>query len=525
MMKKLLCVLMSAFMLIAACACGNNPADNSNSGGGNSSSDEITVTEGYTVHEIEAGSGYEVGGYGAQIDTDQFMPFNNLTDEERTMLKTRISEMNVQYTRIKMFGEYFEMANDNDDPNVFDYDAAGVFFDSTEMKALYEVLDLCEENGIKVDLSWYNCNSTFKAYDQTDENGKLYQGTWMGYSFDETNTWCTAPRMTETFDGYAEQAENIAVCLDYLINKKNYTCIYGFSFIAEGFYSPNGIVWDEYVRCCDVINKRLIKDGLKDKVIFIGTSNESKNMKMFEELQTPLKDIFDIGGFGLYHWDLSDLKTNRYTQADYFENLKAVCDRLGYDNFAVPEFCTHNRHSLNATTWDDVEDYDAALWHATLVIDAAKYGFTTLNHYIIGDTYFTNSYVHTMGLWMYRDNGWKAHPAYYVWAMVCKYTDVGAKVYNIDFDREKDVMTMAFLLPEGGWTYLAVNFGDKTEKVAFVNQNENKPGKVNLYRLTESAIPENRVCETPDKYDEENGSDGVVYLKLSPMSLTVVSTR
>lgn len=70
MMKKLLCILMSAFMLIAACACGNDPADNSNSGGGNSSPGEITVTEGYTVHEIEAESGYEVGGYGAQIDTD-----------------------------------------------------------------------------------------------------------------------------------------------------------------------------------------------------------------------------------------------------------------------------------------------------------------------------------------------------------------------------------------------------------------------------------------------------------------------
>jgi hypothetical protein len=414
------------------------------------------------------------------------------------------------------------MENDNNDPNTFDYNGQGVFFESTEMKALYEVLDLCEEAGIRVDLSWYNCCTTFKAWDQTNASGNLYQGTWMGYTFNEVNSWCSAPRMTDTFNGYEEQAENIAVCLDYLINTKGYTCLYGFSFIAEGFCSPTGINWNEYIECCKVINDRLIADGLRDKLLFIGTSNESKNLKMFEELQTPLKDIFDVGGFGNYHWDL---ESNPYSPGDHWAQLRDVCNNLGYEDFICAEWCTSNKHALDATTWADVDTYESALYHATFMIDAAKWGFTTLNHYIVGDTFFTNSYVHKMGLWYYKDNGWKAHPKYYIWAMVCKYTDIGAEVYNIDYDTEGDIMAVAFKLPDGSWSYMLVNKGESSQKVAVVNLNENRAGAMNCYKFTESAVPEDRACVLPESYKTEDASDGVVYVTLPAMSFTVISDK
>lgn len=511
--KKIVSIAFALCVMFSFVACGK-PSEGNHT-------PEVEVPAEYTRLDIKTASGYTVGGYGAQIDTDQFMPFNQLTEQERTMLKQRIKDMNLQYTRIKMFGEYFEMANDNDDPNVFDYNASGVFFDSTEMKALYEVLDLCEENGIRVDLSWYNCNATFRAYDQKDADGKLYEGTWMGYTWEEAKTWCTAPR-TDTIDGYAEQAENISVCLDYLLNTKGYTCIYGFSFIAEGFYSPSGIDWDEYVKCCEVINNRLIKDGLRDKLLFIGTSNEAKNLGRFEELQKPLKDIFDVGGFGNYHWDIT---SNPYAPGDHWSQLREVCDNLGYTDFICAEWCTSNSHALDATTWDDVDTYESALYHATFMIDAAKYGFTTLNHYIVGDTFFTNSYVHKMGLWLYRDGGWKAHPKYYVWGMVCKYTDIGAEVYNIDYDTEGDVMAVAFKLPDGSWSYMLVNKGETGKKVAVVNTNADRAGKMQCYKVTESSVPEDRACVLPESYKEEDASDGVVYLTLPAMSFTVVSDR
>lgn len=79
------------------------------------------------------------------------MPWNKLTADEEKMLEQRIADMNLQYTRIKMFPEFFERGNDNDDPNVFDYDSEDVDFESVEMKALYKI-------------SWISAKSTVTAW-------------------------------------------------------------------------------------------------------------------------------------------------------------------------------------------------------------------------------------------------------------------------------------------------------------------------------------------------------------------------
>ena len=63
--------------------------------------------------------------FGAQIDTDVYMPWNNLTADEEGMLEKRIADMNLQFTRITLFPEFFDRTNDNDDTDVFDAAAEG----------------------------------------------------------------------------------------------------------------------------------------------------------------------------------------------------------------------------------------------------------------------------------------------------------------------------------------------------------------------------------------------------------------
>lgn len=201
-MKKIICLLMAVLMLFSLIACDTD--QNGDTGG------DIEVDSNYTRYDVTEKLKYKTEGFGAQIDTDVYMPWNNLSSTEEEMLEQRIADMNLQYTRIKFFPEFFERDNDNDDPNVFNYDSPDVDFECTEMQALYKILDICEKYGINVDLSWYGAYTTFKSYDGQ------YEGSWLGY--DEIG-WVSAPRKTDDFDGYAEYAENIAVGLDYLKQK------------------------------------------------------------------------------------------------------------------------------------------------------------------------------------------------------------------------------------------------------------------------------------------------------------------
>lgn len=144
-MKKIICLAAAVILAVSAAGCGNT-GDTSEASSA-SSQTQIEVAAGYERYDLGEALDTVTAGFGAQIDTDVYMPWNNLTADEEAMLEKRIADMNLQFTRIKFFPEFFERANDNDDPDVFDADAEGIDFDSTEMRALYKILDICENTG------------------------------------------------------------------------------------------------------------------------------------------------------------------------------------------------------------------------------------------------------------------------------------------------------------------------------------------------------------------------------------------
>lgn len=513
-MKKIICLTAAVILAVSAAGCGNT-GDTSEASSA-SSQTQIEVAAGYERYDVGEALDTVTAGFGAQIDTDVYMPWNNLTADEEAMLEKRIADMNLQFTRIKFFPEFFERANDNDDPDVFDADAEGIDFDSTEMRALYKILDICEKYGINVDLSWYGCYAWFDSYD-----GK-YDGSWLGYSDEVTmqKNWVTAPRKTAEFDGFAEYAENIYVGLDYLINVKKYTCLYGFSVIAEMFMDDKGVIsWDAYAECVKGIDERLEKEGLRDKIKFLGTSNSGNNTKYFKDEQAKTKDYFDILGTGNYNWDNDDYNESMET---YFADIIGIARDYGKQGWYVAEFC-QGKHFINAVDKEDIDWYEAGLYISRFVIAAASQGATMLNHYILGDTWFTNSYVHTMGLWAYRDKGWKAHPEYYFYGLICKYTDIGSKVYPIK--STDDVSMIAFQLPDGSWSYMMANCAGAAKKVAVVNAASDGPKKLDAYKVTEALIPSDRAVELPTAYDNVDVSGGVTYVTLPANGFVVLSDK
>ncbi len=527
-MKKIWSVALGALMAFSALAgCGDNGGDSgSNSTSGVGEITDIQVAAGYTPYELEDCLSTVTEGFGAQIDTDVYMPWNDLTLEEEAMLKQRIEDMNLQFTRIKFFPEFFEHENDNDDPNTFNYEAEGVDFNSVEMQALYKVLDICEEYNINVDLSWYGCYAWFKSYAEDENGDPKYQGSWMGWSNAEVgeNHWVVAPKKTASFDGYAEYAENIYVTLKYLTEVKKYTCIWGFSVIAEMFMVMEDgqpkLSWDAYAECLEVIDARLKKEGMRDDYKFIGTSNSGHNLKYFPDEQEKTKDYFDILGTGNYNWEFKDASESI---RNYYTDIVNIANDLGKEGFYVAEFC-QGKHFLNAVDKTDIDDYTAGMYIATFLIEAVSGGATAFNHYILGDTYFTNSYVHTMGLWQWRTADWKAHPEYYFWGLICKYTDIGCKVYPI-VSEDYDVSIVAFQLPGGEWTYMVVNKSNEAKKVAIVNGRADRPESMNAYRITEASIPEDRAVVLPEAYTSVSTKDGVAYVNIPACSFTVLSNK
>ncbi|MCI5744731.1 MAG: hypothetical protein MR270_00370 [Erysipelotrichaceae bacterium] len=513
--------LLLSIILLASC----NNANNTSSDVNTSSSDEtIQITSGYTRYDVEDKNESPIVGFGAQMDTDIFMPQNNMSAEDEKIWEERIAEMNLKYTRIKYFPEFLERENDNDDPNSFDFNANGVDINCAEMQALYKVLDICQKYDIKVDFSVSGCWHWFKSYD-----GK-YTSSWLASDSPAlANYWVTGP-----YD-YYEYAENVAAVLDLLINQKGYTCIWGVSNISESFFDMQGVKhWEDYVLSCQIIHEKLQKEGLRDKVKLFGTSECGNIPKLYDEELSTVDDIFDVCGNGNYMWDY---RCYNESMQNYFEEMIAIMKKHNIKDYAISEFC-QGLHFLDAVNKTDIDDYEAGLYIARFCIEAAKAGVTAFDHYILGDCLF-GSYIHTMGLWMYRDSNltnegyisWAAHPEFYFYRMICKYTDTGAYAYKVNqelvgeyADVDRYITAVAFELPDGKWSYMIANNSSDTRKIAIVNQNGNID-KMNCYKVTESMIPEDRNCEPFEAFKEITVTNGVAYLSVPANGLLVVSNK
>lgn len=233
------------------------------------------------------------------------------------------------------------------------------------------------------------------------------------------------------------------------------------------FMNAEGIIsWDEYAVCLGVIDAKLRKDGMRDKLKFIGSSNAGNVPKNFKVEQEKTKQYYDILGTGNYNWD-NDAPME--SAENYFTEMIGISKEFGKKGWYVAEFC-QGKHFINAVDKEDIDWYTAGLYVARFATAATSVGATAFNHYILGDTRFNNKSYHTMGLWMYRDNGWKAHPEFYFYAMVCRYSDIGSKIYPIvqadKYNPQYDINMVALKLPDGSWTYFICNNSDDVKKWA-----------------------------------------------------------
>lgn len=289
---------------------------------------EISIDPEYTRYDIALSNGRKTEGYGCQVDTHIFKESNGnyYSEEDFEEWLARIDDMGLQSIRTQVFPEWYERGNDNGDYDLFDYESPNVDMESIEMQQLYRLLDLCEERDIKVDLSFYGCNRIFASQD-----GKI-SGSWLANTY--TGNWITAPKTEDengnSFAGNEEYAESVSALLSYLLDVKQYTCIYEFSLFPEpnlSFLDPQGKSNDNaYAAFCKVVYEKLKADGLWGRVLFSGPGDCANDPARYENYTKLLAGVYQKNTSSVYRFNDTSTNAEMY---EYAKTLVDICDREG----------------------------------------------------------------------------------------------------------------------------------------------------------------------------------------------------
>ncbi len=501
--RKIAAVVLATMLSLSVVACAEKKDPPEEKGEG-----EVNIQAGYTRLDIRESNGRKTEGFGTQFDTCIVESQNGLTEAEWQIQVDALEKMNLQNVRIRFYPEMYERGNDNDDPNVFDYDSENVDFDSIEMNYLYKLLDVFEKNDVKVDLSWYGCRTTFQSQDG------LVTGSWLGGNYGEPGitNWVNPPVRTDHPN--EEFAESVAACLNYLINEKNYTCLYEYSLFPE----PEGVIHDmaQYGEICSLVRANLEKYGIRDKILFSGPADYGNNPERYE--QTYLSHYeYEKATSSVYPFNNDSQNEEMLAFA---QNYTAVCDRYGI-SWGIAESGTSNFET--AVSNSDSDKYERALFMARFMINMVNGGCTNIKYFVFSDCYYDGS-LNELGLFRFRHEDWKAKPVWYSWSLICRYTDFGSEIYPIE-SSDPNVCAVAFRLPDGSWSYMAANNSSSNKKIAIVNTRGDAPQTLNVYKLSGSSYPEDGALELIEKSSEVSNEGGVVHIVLSPNSFVVLSDK
>lgn len=497
--------------MIATSCNGKGGGQSTSDGGGSVTVDEVAA--GYLRYDVAEPLARKTEGFGTQFDTCIIEAINGLTEEEWQIQVNAIKEMNLQNVRVRFFPELYERKNDNSDPNVFDFDSENVDFESLDMQLYYKLFDVFEENGVKVDLSWYGCRTTFESLDGT------ISGSWLGGTYEENNSWCVAPQKTQNPN--EEFAESVAACLKYLTEVKGYTCIYEYSIFPEpeGVFSGNPM--PDYKNVAEIINRKLIEYGIEDKFIFSGPADYGNNP---ENLENKYLSQMEIGKAtsSVYPFNA---QTEDAVMLDYAQLHAGACDKYGI-SWGIAECGTSN--FLTPVTNSDSGTYDRALFMARFFTNMVNGGCTNIKYFVFSDCYYDGS-LNELGLFKFRQDGWKAKPVWYSWSLICKYTDFGSEVFPITTsfkgNVDKNVAITALKLPDGSWTYVATNNDNVAKKIALVNVREDRASTMNYFRVSGANIPEDGALKTITASSTVDTSGGVAYFNIPAKGFVVLSDK
>ncbi len=464
-----------------------------------------TSTSVATLQVSRTANALNFDAFGVEWDPHYFRTFNvqsGCSEESWKTVTARLDKINVQKVRMMILPGWYEPQNDNSDPNSAD---AGKFtFGSSDMQSVLRHLDACERAGVRVNLTLWGVNL-----------GVLPTMDWLAYA--DCGDWISAPTNKE------ELAENISVLLDFLLNDRGYTCIDELTLYNEPDWAYKGaggaVSFPDYVELCRLVDARLKKDGLRDKLKLVlsddtdtqGASSVNTN-GWFANCLTNLKGIAD--GFSTHVYAFND-------DASSYDSMyawAAARNRLLAEKAPGHPY-THNEFGSNlqegAYYQRDIDTYGRGVFVSQMAEATLNGGSAGMLYWVFHDVRYNNyPDVGTqsrmkLGLFAFADENWRVRPVYHAWGLIMKYTVPGSGVYATT--GEGNVSGASLKSPEGKWTCLVTNDEAAPRVVKLNNPGFSKP-QLNVHYYVEGKVPAGDDLVASSGVAYADGKDVYVYL-------------
>jgi hypothetical protein len=191
----------------------------------------VAVDASKVLVEDFLGAGIQCSGY----------PWFNVSDADWQKVFKRLDYIKLPFTRVMVdWTSFFEGLDENGDPKYI--------FESPKMRNTYKLLDYCQANNIRVMFGHWGWTNTAKH--QPGQNWDIKPDSKL-------------------------HAKMSADLIDYVVNKKGYSCIVWFDPINEpdGNWSSCKGDWDLWARVAKQLNKEIVKRGLDKKIRISGPAD------------------------------------------------------------------------------------------------------------------------------------------------------------------------------------------------------------------------------------------------------------
>jgi len=357
-------------------------------------------------------------GFGAEWDPNFWADFNlelGVTERDWQLVVERLRWMRMPIVRMMMQAKWCTPKGDGR----FDWH-------TQNMESLYRHLDVCQQLGITVIL--------------TD---------WA------VATWAKVPGFAGNDD--PKYAEAIGVYMDYLLNRKGYSCIKYFILMNEPNFERGS--WEKWKKGVENVAKVFARRGLDRKVIFVG-SDESGDEGWHRRAVVELWYVFgayDVHRYArdrLVRWGWLEQFFRRHWDYVLAKDPQAEGKPFIVGEAGMQDGAVHPRGNKN------IETFEYGLFMADYAVQAARAGSGTVIAWMLDDSSHKGFF---WGLWSDKRGGFKLRPWFYPWSLLCRYVPRGAVILRPE-QPSRDLRLLAARAPDG-WTFCLVNRGGAALRV------------------------------------------------------------
>ena len=429
------------------------------------------------------GNGIEFSAY-PHADTEDSEWGKLMTNEKWQLVFDRVSFIRPKIVRVMDQANWRYLKG---------FDASGnpiVDFESEQMKALYKLLDYCEQNKIIVILGEWG--QPYKVHD-------------------------THLNLQNSFSGANDQKwiDLIIKNLNHLINVKKYSCIQYYNLVNEpnGYWATTDGDWEQWKEGIEMLHQSIHKAGLDQKISIIGPDATTYNnpKSKYEGLDWAKQTALQIPNL-VVAYDVHDYPSKESIRSGDFQKtfgkLVSFNDSINKKPFILGELGIKGEplsreHLGDKYASEDsqlsVYDYDYGVDMADALIQSMNSGFDAVIAWDLDDAMHTKDDKgdkFQLKRWgMFNSLGKELtgnsedenlRPWFYPWSIMTRYFSGEMKIVKINNLNIEKVRATAGITDTGEITIAIVNNSDKEANFKIDTNNLNLKSKLIKYLYSEN---------------------------------------